>query len=207
MAAGTGSRFAGLRSLPSAALRVLGLGIGFVVLVTSIFAGVGAFQDREPRPDEPIAAPEPTPVPPPAPAPEPDGDDVDDSDADDAEDDADAGDEASDDVPVEQPAPTGPRPESVTVQLLDAITGQDADAVARVRRILNDANFNVRASNRARMMYDVTTVFYTDGFEAQGRLVAQALDVTEVRAMSTLPAERRLSSSIMVHVLVGADRR
>lgn len=206
MAAGTGSRFAGLRSLPSSALRVLGLGIGFVVLVTSIFAGVGALQDREPRPDEPIAAPEPTPVPPPAPAPEPDGD-VNDPDADDTDTDDGAEDDAADDVPVEPPAPTGPRPESVTVQLLDAITGQDADAVARVRRILADANFNIRASNRARMMYDVTTVFYTDGFEAQGRLVAQALDVTEVRAMSTLPAERRLSSSIMVHVLVGADRR
>jgi hypothetical protein len=204
VASGTASRFAGLRSLPSAAYRALGLGVGFVVLVAAVFAGIGAWQDREPGPDQPIAAPEPAPVPPPAPAPEPGGDDEDDSDADapDEGDDADAG----GDAPTEPPPTTGPRPADVSVQLLNGIGADGSAGVARVRTTLTEAGFRISASRDGRA-YDVTTIFYTTGFEAEARLVGQVLGVTAINPMTDLPPERRLSSSVMVHVVVGADRR
>jgi len=203
VASGTASRFAGLRSLPSAAFRAIGLGVGFVVLVTAVFAGVGAWQDREPAPDEPVAAPEPAPVPPPAPAPEPDGDD-DDNDAD-APDDADDADEG-DDAPTQPPTTGGPRPADVSVQLLNGIGADGSSGVTRVRTTLAEAGFRIAASRDGRP-YDVTTIFYTTGFEAEARLVGKVLDVTAINPMTDLPPERRLSSSVMVHVVVGADRR
>jgi hypothetical protein len=199
VASGTASRFAGLRSLPAAAYRALGLGIGFVVLVSAVFAGVGAWQDREPAPDEPVAAPEPAPVPPPAPAPEPgDADD-------DAPDEEDEGDDA-DDTPTEPPPSTGPRPADVSVQLLNGIGADGSAGVARVRTTLTEAGFRIVAS-RAGRAYDVTTIFYTTGFEAEARLVGQVLGVRAINPMTDLPPERRLSSTVMVHVVVGADRR
>jgi hypothetical protein len=200
---GTASRFAGLRSLPSAAYRALGLGIGFVVVVAAVFAGVGAWQDRPPGSPEPVAAPAPTPTPtpPPAAAPEPeDGDD--DADTPDEADDADEVDEA----PVDPPAVSGPRPADVSVQLLNGIGADGSTGVARVRTTLTEAGFRIAATRDARA-YDITTIFYTVGFEAEARLVGQVLGVSAIRPMTDLPPERRLSSSVMVHVVVGSDRR
>jgi hypothetical protein len=206
-----GSKLTGLRSLPTAAFRSLGLGVGFVVLVTGIFAGAGALQDREPRVADPVASPELEPAPPAV--AEPDGEAGDGTDeepdagagGDAAGGDADAG--QGDGSPDEAPPATGPPPSSVTIQVLDAIPGQDAAAVAGVRSALTDAGFSVRASNRARVMYENTTIFYTVGFEAEARIVGAALGVRAINPMTDLPAERQLSSSIMVHVVVGEDRR
>jgi len=207
VASGTASRLAGLRSLPSAAFRALGLGVGFVVLVTAVFAGVGAWQDREPAPDEPVAAPAPAPVPPPAPAPEPDDGDGDDEDGADA-DTPDEGDDADeeDDAPTQPPVTSGPRPGDVSVQLLNGIGADGSAGVTRVRTTLTEAGFRIVASRDGRA-YDVTTIFYTTGFEAEARLVGQVLGVRAINPMTDLPPERRLSSSVMVHVVVGADRR
>jgi hypothetical protein len=209
VASGTASRFAGLRSLPSAAFRAFGLGVGFVVLVAAVFAGVGAWQDREPAPDEQVAAPEPSPVPPPTPAPEPDDDEDDEPDTEGPGDGGSTdgeGEGEGEGGAVEPPPVTGPRPADVSVQLLNGIGADGAAGVARVRTTLADAGFRIAASRDGRA-YDVTTIFYTVGFEAEARLVGQVLDVRAINPMTDLPPERRLSSSVMVHVVVGADRR
>lgn len=191
MAAGTRGGLAGLRALPPSALRVLVLGIGFVVLVGAAFTGVGAWQDRdttatetaapEPEPEpEPAPAPEPAPEPEPEPEPEPD--------------------------PEPEPVDDGPQPADVTVQLLNGAGDGGAAVVADARATLTDAGFRIAASNNARP-YDTTTIFYTVGFESEARLVGEALGVTEINPMTDLPPERRLSDGVMVHVVLGADRR
>lgn len=203
MAGGPFGRLAGLGSLPSSAVRVLGAGVGFIVLVAALFAGVGAWQDRDTTPDDTVAAPEPEPAPAPAPRPDPDApDDGSDDDADDAD-----GDTPGDaDAPAEPPVTVGPRPADVTVQLLNGIGQDGSAAIARVRTTLTEAGFRISAVNAGRP-YDVTTIFFSVGFEGEGRLVASALGVDQVFVMTDLPPERRLSATVMVHVVVGADRR
>jgi hypothetical protein len=197
---GTGSRLTGLRSLPSSAFRALGVGVGFVVLVAGVFAGIGAWQDRGPRVDEPAAAPAPAPVPAPVPDGAPDDvpDDVPDDEADE--------DVPGDDATPDDPPAAGPAPRDVSVQLLNGIGADGAAGVARVRSALSDAGFRIVATSTGRA-YDVTTIFYTVGFEDEAQLVGAELDVRVINPMTDLPAERRLSPSVMVHVVVGADRR
>ena len=202
MASGPLRGIAGLRSLPSSATRVLATAVGFVVIVAALFAGVGAWQNRDltaaPRPAAP--APEPEPEADPDPVPDQDEDaDPDPSDGDDAPDDVGDPDDAA-------PAPptTGVRPEDVTVQLLNG-SGVEG-ATGPVRTVLTDAGFRITAASQARPR-DVTTIYYTVDFEAQGRLVASVLATDQVFPMTDLPPERRLSSTVMVHVIVGADRR
>jgi hypothetical protein len=209
MARGPLGGLAGLRSLPSSAVRVLGVGVGFVVLVAALFAGVGAWQEREVSADPGPAAPEPTPPPAPVPdAPEPGDGDDDEVGDDDTEGDAPDGAEDGDDAGESTPPPPvqGPRPQDVTVQLLNGIGADGSAAVTRARTTLSEAGFNIRATSNART-YDATTIFYTDGYEAEARLVGSVLGVNAINAMSTLPADRRLSPSVMVHVVLGADRR
>jgi len=192
MASGPLGALAGLRSLPSAAVRVLGIAVGFVVLVGALFAGVGAWQDGDTTGGDEVAAPEPAPEPAPAPAPEPEPEPEPEPASEPEESEA------------EEPPADGPRPEDVSVQLLDGTAG-DA-AVTRARTTLTDAGFRIAATRSARA-YDVSTIFYTVGFEDEGRLVGRTLGVTEIRPMTDLPAERRLSDGVMVHVVLGADRR
>ena len=206
MAPGTGSKLAGLRSLPAPAYRALGLGAGFIVLVAAVFAGVGAWQDREPRVDQPVAAPDPVPAPAPAPDGDADGDAGDDATPDaTAPDGTEAGDAADDTAePDVVPPVTGPRPQDVTVQLLNGSGVSGATAPARTQ--LDALGFRISAVNNARAR-DVTTIFYTAGFEAEARLVGEVLNVRVINPMTELPPERRLTSDVMVHVVVGADRR
>jgi hypothetical protein len=199
----------GPRPFNAAALRVGAVAAGFVVLVTLLFGGLGAWQDRDVSAStsaEPAPAPVSPPPPAPAPAPDPadadgDADDLDDADGDDG---GDAEEEPAAPAPPAEPAA---RPNSeVSVQVLDGITGGGTAAVNAAVATLREAGFTIAAQNAGRA-YDVTTVFYSDGFEAEGRRVGAALGVTTVRAMAELPAERRLSSSVNVHVIIGADRR
>jgi hypothetical protein len=189
----------GPRPFNAAALRVAVVATGFVALVALLFAGLGAWQDRDAPPPSGAAAPAPAPapvptpvVPSPTPVPVPPADE-----------------DPADDAEVEEPVvPAVPatRPNSeVSVQILDGISGGGATAVSRVVATLREAGFRIVAQNTGRA-YDVTTVFYSDGFEAEGRRVAQAIGAEVVRAMSELPPERRLTSSVNVHVIVGADR-
>jgi hypothetical protein len=174
--------------------------------VALLFGGLGAWQQRD------LAAadvPAPAPAPPPTVEPAPPADADADADADDA--DAEAG-ETDDDAPAEEPAPAAPtdpatRPNGeVSVQVLDGISGGGSAAVTRVVAALREAGFRIAAQNTGRA-YDVTTVFYNDGYEAEARRVAQTIDASVVTAMSSLPPERRLSTGVNVHVIVGADRR
>jgi len=204
MPSGPLGRLASMRSLPRSAVRVVAVGAGFVVLVAALFAGVGAWQDRDATASPPPVAPAPAPAPAPPPAPVPAPSDTEDEEPDTDED----GTDGAEETPATPPPPpaTGPRPQDVSVQVLNGIGPDGTAAVDRTRRTLTDAGFRIAASRSARP-YDVTTIFYTVGFETEGRLVGSTLGVTAVRPMTDLPAERRLSSSVMVHVVVGADRR
>jgi hypothetical protein len=191
---------AGLRPFGAAAGRAVTAAVGFVALVALLFGGLGAWQQRDLAAAD---APAPAPAPPPVVVPQPPSDD---------EDDADAGGETEGDAEDEEPAPAAPtepatRPNSeVSVQVLDGISGGGSAAVTRVVATLREAGFRIAAQNTGRA-YEVTTVFYNDGYEAEAQRVAQAIDARVVSAMSSLPPERRLNAVVNVHVIVGADRR
>lgn len=203
MAAGRLGGLAGLRSLPSSAFRTLGVAVGFVVLVGALFAGVGAWQDRDlsaaPTPDSPALTPSPVPQP---------DDDEENGEAVDGDDDGDEGDidAPAEDTEATPPPSTGLNPVDVSVQVLNGIGTDGTAAVERTRQLLSDAGFRIAATRNARA-YDVTTIFYTVGFEEQGRFVANVLGVNDVRVMTDLPPDRRLNPAVMVHVVLGADRR
>jgi len=103
----------------------------------------------------------------------------------------DAGDDAEGDA-----SPAIP-PEDISVQVLDGGGGAAADAVAAE---LSDAGYRIIAQNPA-LPYEVTTVLWTAGFEAEGRQVAAEIGAAEVREQPG-----NLSENVMVHVVVGADR-
>jgi hypothetical protein len=221
VASGPLSALAGLRTLPSSAIRSMGAGVGFVVLVASLFAGVGAWQDRDavaapgpsPAPSPPSApAPDPAPDPEPDPEPTP-GDGQGDANGDgqgdangDGQGDANGDGSGGDTTPTAPPAQEGPRPADVSIQLLNAAGDGGSAALSTMATTLQEAGFRISARVTAGRRYDQTTIFYTDGFEAEGRLLASVLAVNEVYPMSELPPERQLSSRVMVHVVVGADR-
>jgi hypothetical protein len=189
----------------AAAGRAVTVAVGFVALVALLFGGLGAWQQRDLSAAE-APAPAPAPPAPPAPAPAP-APPTDDEDADVGEDDTTEGEDAGNEEPAPAP-PTEPavRPNSeVSVQVLDGISGGGSAAVTRVVATLREAGFRIAAQNTGRA-YDVTTVFYNEGYEAEARRVAQAIDASVVSAMSSLPPERRLSPGVNVHVIVGADR-
>lgn len=118
-----------------------------------------------------------------------DTDDVDDVDQDDGDDQADPGD--------------GDRefaPDSVTVQVLDGYQADDGSAAASVASALREIGYRVVAENPS-LRYEVTTVLWTAGFEAQAHQVAADLGGAEVRQKPD-----NLSDQVQVHVVVGADR-
>ena len=174
-----------------AMLRVVGIAVAFLVVTAGLFAGVGAWRGDDAATAEPAPVEEPSDDGDvaPAPAPEP------------------AADEAPEPEPVPEPEPepepepVGPDPADVTVQLLDAELDDGGAALGRAADAL-DA-FDVVARNRVAESradaYAATTVLYTPGFEAEGRLVAATLGATEVRAVTP---ENRLSDAVMVHVVV-----
>jgi hypothetical protein len=205
MAGGVGTVVTGLRSLPRAAGRVVLVGVAFVALVAGLFTVVDVWQGRDVAASSPPAV---TPTPIPEPAPPADEQPEEEAPAAEGEpaDGAPGGEAAPVPAPTPPPAPVGPAPSSVSIQLLNGIGTDGSAAVTRVRTTLVEAGFRVVASNTGRP-YDATTIFYTTGFEAEARLVGSVLGVNRIIAMTELPAERRLSSSVMVHVIIGADRR
>jgi hypothetical protein len=205
MAARSRDAAAGRSPFPVALRRAAALTVGFVVVVASLFAGVGAWQSGD---AVAAPAPAPAPVPPsapvtPPPAPPAADDDAPGEDAtDEDEPDEDAADQPPP-APAPAPAPTGPSPADVTIQLLDAVRDDGGAAVGRARTTLRSAGFRITATNTVAAAragnYARTTVLYTSGNEAAGRAVAAALGVTEVRAVTP---ENNLSNSVMVHVVV-----
>lgn len=132
----------------------------------------------EPSPSpSPEDEPEPSPQPDPEPSPEPD-----------------------ERAPPEDRDPRAFPPSSVSVQVLDGARADGGAAARAVAEELRGQGYNVVAVNRA-IQYEVTTVLWTPGFEAQARQVAADLGVTEVRQQPG-----NLSDQVQVHVVVGADR-
>ncbi len=189
--------------------QLLGAAVGIVLGATLLFALLGMLRDGDSTP-EIVADPSPS-----AAAEEP-------SDEPEAEDDAEepseeaspeATDEPSEEAtpePTEEPSPepTTPAaevdPGEVSIQVLDAVGGEDGAAAARaVADELREAGYDVVVVNRAGRPYDVTTVFWSAGQEAGGRQVASALGTSQAEET---PDEVQLSDSVDVHVVVGADR-
>lgn len=100
------------------------------------------------------------------------------------------------------PPPSDVEPAEVSIQVLDAV-GDGGAAAAGVADTLRGAGFNVIVINGASKGYDVTTVFWSAEQGPGGRAVAEAIGAG--RAERT-PDEVRLSDSVDVHVVVGADK-
>ncbi|MEX2550392.1 MAG: LytR C-terminal domain-containing protein [Nitriliruptoraceae bacterium] len=91
-------------------------------------------------------------------------------------------------------------PEDVSVQVLDGYGGDGGAAADAVAAALSEAGYRIIAQNPA-LAYDVTTVLWTAGHEEAARQVAAEIGAAEIREQPG-----NLSESVMVHVVVGADR-
>lgn len=179
----------------------LGAAVALVALVAAAFWGIGQVKvddsgtdgpvianpsedtggttdgtDAEPASEAPTAEPEPEPTTE-APSPEP------------------------------EPEPTATAttddaiaPSSISVQVLDAVRDDGSAAAKDVEQRLKADGYRVVANNPASKTYEVTTVFYSEGYEAQARQIADAYGWSAVE-----PKPSNLSSSVQVHVVVGLD--
>ena len=89
-------------------------------------------------------------------------------------------------------------PAATSVQVLDA--GGGSTATADVADVLSELGYDVVAINPSRANYDVTTVLFTAGNEAE----AEAVRARDGRFAETAPNER-LSDGVDLHVVVGPD--
>ena len=210
-------------------LRNLAGAVGLVVLVAGIFGVLGMIgradvddpglaiddvpSEEEPgdEPDEPdelgadTEDTEPGDEPDPADDPADDGapEDQDTGEAD-TDDPAEADTDESEEAPTEEepdPAPSAAiDPGEISVQVLDGFRADGGAAADAVSEQLQEAGYDVVARNPA-IAYEVTTVLWTDGFEAEARQVAAEIDAAEVREQPG-----NLSTGVNVHVVIGADR-
>jgi hypothetical protein len=95
---------------------------------------------------------------------------------------------------------TGFDPATISVQVLDGYQLDGGDAANAIAEQLRTAGYDIIAENPA-IAYEVTTVLWTAGFEAQARQVAEEIGAAEVREQPG-----NLSTQVAVHVVVGADR-
>jgi hypothetical protein len=89
-------------------------------------------------------------------------------------------------------------PAETSVQVLDA--GGGSSATRDVADVLADLGYDVVAINPSRVDYDVTTVLFTSGNDAE----AEGLRARDERFAATSPNER-LSEGVDLHVVVGPD--
>lgn len=142
--------------------------------------------EPEPQePDEPAGSEEPEPEEPDA---DPDGSEEPDEP------------EEPEGEPEEPAAPDRIDPSTVSVQVLDGYQADGGAAAAAVADELAAAGYRIVARNPA-IRYDVTTVLWTAGSEAAARQVAGDIGAPEVRQQPG-----NLAESVMVHVVIGADR-
>lgn len=188
--------------------QLLGAAVGIVLGSALLFAVVGMLRDDGPTEPQIAAESSPSetaaPAEPEEPAPAEDASPEDEADAEPSPA-AEPTDEASPE-PTEEPAePTEEvDPATVSIQVLDAIGGEQGSAAAReVADELREAGFDVVVINRAGQNYDVTTVFWSPDQAAGGQQVAATIDAGQAEET---PEEVRLSDSVDVHVVVGADR-
>lgn len=88
--------------------------------------------------------------------------------------------------------------EGISVQLLDGVGDEELlDAVATV---LEGMGYDIVAVSRSARSYEETTVFYSEGFASTARALRRADD-----RFGTVEPNTRLSASVNLHVVVGAD--
>ncbi len=111
--------------------------------------------------------------------------------------------EGPDEEPAEPETPPADPidPATISVQVLDGFREDGGAAADAVFQELQEAGYRIVARNPA-LAYEVTTVFWTPGFEDEARQVAREIGATEVQEK---PADS-LSDQVNVHVVVGADR-
>ena len=92
-------------------------------------------------------------------------------------------------------------PSTVSVQVLDADGVEGRAETEAVAERLREAGYNVVVINDASRTYEATTVFWTPGFETQGREMAQLFGFPEAA-----PKVDNLSDQVQIHLVVGADQ-
>lgn len=115
--------------------------------------------------------------------------------------DAEPTEEASEDPPsteTDELIDNARAPEKTSVQVLDA--GGGSTAADDVEEALLDLGYDVVAVNSSGTDYDVTTVLYTEGSDAE----AEALRARDERFAQIAP-NKRLSDAVDLHVVVGPD--
>jgi outer membrane biosynthesis protein TonB len=116
--------------------------------------------------------------------------------------------ETATEEPSAEPSPIAPPagevdPASVSIQVLDAVLDDGGAAANRVADELREAGYRVVVVNKAARKYDATTVFHSsaDG-EPAARQIASQFSFTVVE-----PKPSNLSSSVDIHLVVGADAK
>ena len=198
--------------------RVVGIAALVIAASAALFVGLGQLGEDEivvadapeeraaPEPDEEPEEPDPEPDPAPAPEEEPDTEPEGDEEPDaDEEPDTEEPEEAPEEEAPEEEAEEEPEeeridPGSISVQVLDGYQDDGGSAADAVAAELSDAGYRIVARNPA-LRYDVTAVLWTAGNEAAGEQIARDISAAEVREQPG-----NLSTSVMVHVVVGADR-
>lgn len=101
---------------------------------------------------------------------------------------------------TEEPVADDIAPEEISVQVLDGIR-DGSDTARSIADALESDGHELIAFGNSSRNYDQTTVFYSEGQQDAARQVAAANDWELVRPAS----EVGLSTSVDVHVVVGAD--
>ncbi len=176
----------GDRGFAAAVTRYLGGAVALIVATSALFWIIGRLRG----PEGPIIAVPTTPPPttatttPPAPTPTPTL----------------ATATAS---PTATPTPTSTvtiAPSEISVQILDA-AGDGGAAALDVGRRLRQAGYQVVAINQAVRTYQRSTLFYSEGGEAEALAIQR--DFPQFTVVQPKPAN--LSANVDVHVVVGKD--
>lgn len=110
-------------------------------------------------------------------------------------------DDGSPDEATGSPADEGIPPSEISIQVLDAVLIDGDTTAQEIADELEADGYDVVVVNQASKVYDVTTVFYTAGFEDSARQLAAAYGFTRVEEKPS-----NLSSTVRVHLVIGRDR-
>lgn len=108
---------------------------------------------------------------------------------------------ASPDEATESPEDQAIPPSEISIQVLDAVLIDGNTSTQEIADQLEEDGYDVVVVNQASKVYDVTTVFYTPGFEDSARQIAAAYGFARVEEKPS-----NLSSTVRVHLVVGRDR-
>lgn len=107
-------------------------------------------------------------------------------------------------TPTATPSPTETGsipPSEISVQVLDAVLEDGSTAAQEIADEMEADGYRIVVVNQASKVYDVTTVFYTAGFEDSARQIARTYGFDRVEEKPS-----NLSDTVRVHLVVGRDR-